>query len=235
MKNQLQPIGSQWCGVDKTEDNSEHSMVISALKCRLTLTQGHRCDTQLFDFLSSMSSGYHSTLNLEDLLAHCRSAFPAKGVPAQTNLCLCHVTRKRIITIAQRQKMRRDRPASYLVLQGPPPLGQKLYIYPTVPLICCLQTSRQQLYNSQLLNVLSYDEQYIYVQDPESEQTHTLTHEFVKTSCRSAHAYTIASCQGRQYTGTIALWDTKHAKYSKRHAYTALSRSRSYAALSIED
>ena len=98
-----------------------------------------------------------------------------------------------------------------------------------------VQTARQQLYNSQLLNVLSYDEQYIYVLDPESEQTHTLTHEFVKTSCRSAHAYTIASCQGRQYTGTIALWDTKHAKYSKRHAYTALSRSRSYAALSIED
>ena len=124
---------------------------------------------------------------------------------------------------------------AYLVLQGPPPMGQKLYIYPTVPLICCLQTSRQQLYISQLLNVLSYDEQYVYVQDPESEQTHTLTHEFVKTSCRSAHAYTIASCQGRQYTGTIALWDTKHAKYSKRHAYTALSRSRSYAALSIED
>ena len=27
MKNQLQPIGSQWCGVDKTEDYSEHSMV----------------------------------------------------------------------------------------------------------------------------------------------------------------------------------------------------------------
>ena len=133
MKNQLQPIGSQWCGVDRTEDYSEHSMVVSALQKRLTLTEGHRCDARLFEFLSSMSSGYLSTLNLEDLMTQCRAAFPSKGIPAQTNLCLCHVTRKRVITTAQRLKMRKDRPAGYLVLQGPLPLGQKLYIYLASP------------------------------------------------------------------------------------------------------
>ena len=131
--------------------------------------------------------------------------------------------------------MKRDRPKAYLVLQGPLPLGQKLYIYSSVPLICCLQTARQQLFNSQLLDVLSYTEEQIIVKDRESEETHTLTHEFVRTSCRSGHAYTIASCQGRQYTGTVGLWDTRHAKWSKRHAYTALSRARAYDALSIED
>ena len=163
MQNQLQPIGSQWCGVDKTEDYSDHPMVSSALKCRLTLTEGHRCDTRLFEFLSSMSTCYFSTLNLEDLMAQCRLAFPARGVPAETNLCLCHVTRKRVITIAQRLKMKKDRPVGYLVLQGPLPLGQKLYVYPSVPLICCLQTARQQLYNSQLLDCESYDDNQIVV------------------------------------------------------------------------
>ena len=55
MQNQLQPIGSQWCGEDKTEDYSEHAMVISALQKRLTLIEGHRCDARLFEFVSSLS------------------------------------------------------------------------------------------------------------------------------------------------------------------------------------
>ena len=71
-------------------------------------------------------------------------------------------------------------------------MGQKLYIYPSVPLMCCLQTARQNLYNSQLLDCESYDENRIVVKDRESGETHTLSHEFVRTSCRSGHAYTIA-------------------------------------------
>ena len=131
--------------------------------------------------------------------------------------------------------MKKDRPVGYLILQGPLPLGQKLYIYPSVPLICCLQTARQQLYNSQLLDCESYDDNQIVVRDRESGEVHTLSHEFVRLHCRSGHAYTIASCQGRQYDGSVALWDTRHKMWTKRHAYTALSRSRAWEALSIED
>ena len=114
-------------------------------------------------------------------------------------------------------------------------MGQKLYVYPSVPLICCLQTARQNLFNSQLLDVVSYDESHIVAQDRESGQTHTLPHEFVRVHCRSGHAYTIASCQGRQYSGSVALWDTRHARFTRRHLYTALSRARAWEALSIED
>ena len=148
---------------------------------------------------------------------------------------LCHVTRRRVITVAQRRKLRSDKPGSYLTLEGPPPMGQKLCVYPAVPLIVCLQTARQQLYNSQLLDVVSYDESHIVAQDRESGQTHTLSNEFMRLHCRSGHAYTISSCQGRQYTGSVALWDTKHARWSRRHAYTSLSRARAWEALSIED
>ena len=114
-------------------------------------------------------------------------------------------------------------------------MGQKLYVYPTVPLICCLQTARQQLYNSQLLDVESYDETHVVVKDRESGEIHTLSHEFVRASCRSGHAFTIASCQARQFGGSVALWDTHHKMWTKRHAYTSLSRARAWEALSIED
>ena len=144
------PINSQWHGVDKTEDYSEHPMVISALGKRLTLTEGHRCDARLFAFLSSMAYGWCLELSLDTLMEQCRAEFPAKGKPADTNLVLFRVTRKRVITVAQRRKLRRDKPAAYLTLEGPPPMGQKLCVYPTVPLIVCIQTSRQLLFNSQL-------------------------------------------------------------------------------------
>ena len=147
-------------------------------------------------------------------MEQCRAAFPAKGRPADTNLTLSHVTRKRVITIAQRRKLRRDKPAAYLTLEGLPPLGQKLYVYPTVPLICVLQTARQ-LCNSQFLSCWTLSatmrESHIVAQDRES-----------------GHAYTIASCQGRQYRGTVALWDTRARHWTKRHVYTALSRARSW-------
>ena len=136
-----------------TADWSEHPMVISAVGKRLTLTEGHRCDSRLFHSLSSLA--YGPELPLATLLDGARAAFPARGRPAQTNIVLCHVTRKRVITVAQRRRLRADRPAAYLTLEGPPPMGQKLAIYESVPLICCMQTTRGGLYNSQLLTVRS--------------------------------------------------------------------------------
>ena len=79
MQNQLQPIGFQWVGEDMTEDYSEHPMVISGLKSRLMLTEGHRCGAHLFESLSSLSYGDLSTLTLEELMAPCRAALSREG------------------------------------------------------------------------------------------------------------------------------------------------------------
>ena len=116
-------------------------------------------------------------------------------------------------------------------------MGQKLLVYPSVPLICCMQTTRGGLYNSQLLTVRSYDSTHIEAEDTESGQTHSLTHEWVRLHTRSAHAVTIASCQGRQWPvgTTVALWDTRHKMWTKRHLYTSISRGRRHEDLSIED
>ena len=77
-------------------------------------------------------------------------------------------------------------------------MGQKIVVYPTVPLIVCLQTARQLLYNSQLLDVVSYDESHIVAQDRESGQTHTLLHDFVRLHCRSGHAVTVKAAGRRR-------------------------------------
>ena len=115
MANQLHAIGSQWHGQDMTADWSEHPMVIAAVGRRLTLTEGHRCDARLFHYLSSLAA---SEQPLGTLLDAARAAFPPRGRPAKTNIVLCHVTRKRVITVAQRRRLRADRPAAYLTLEG---------------------------------------------------------------------------------------------------------------------
>ena len=76
-------------------------------------------------------------------------------------------------------------------------MGQKLAIYESVPLIC-LQTTRGGLFNSQLLTVRSYDATHIEVEDAESGQTYSLTHEWCRLHTRSSHAVTISSCQKRR-------------------------------------
>ena len=114
-------------------------------------------------------------------------------------------------------------------------MGQKLAIYPSVPLICCMQTTRGGLYNSQLLTVRSYDATHIEVACAESGKIYTLTHEWCRLHTRSAHAVTISSCQGRRFQGSLALWDTRHPRFTKRHLYTSISRSKAWEALSIED
>ena len=71
--------------------------------------------------------------------------------------------------------------------------------------------------------------------DAESDQNYSLTHEWVRIHTRSAHAVTVASCQGRQFKGTLTLDDTRHLRYSKRHLDTSMSRACSWDAISIED
>ena len=86
----------------------------------------------------------------------------------------------RVIRIAQAQRLRRDRPSSYVVLKGEPPLGQPLYIYPGVPLIACVQATKDGIHNSMLLEVQSYTNETVTLKDCEGEGVYTLSHEWVR-------------------------------------------------------
>ena len=102
-------------------------------------------------------------------------------------------------------------------------------------LICCLETSKHGLYNSQLLDVVSWNPQLVVARCVESGAEHTLSHEFVAGRTRLGYCFTIASAQGRTLEGSVAVWDTRHPRFTHRHLVTCLSRGREASKVSIED
>ena len=109
-----------------------------------------------------------------------------------------------------------------------------MYIFPTVSLIACMQITKQVLYNSMLLRVESFDSETITLKNEEGEEQFCLSHSFCREHLRSAHCWTLASCQGRTIGTSLGIYDTNHRNFSVRALYTALSRSRTYGAISIE-
>jgi ATP-dependent exoDNAse (exonuclease V) alpha subunit len=53
-----------------------------------------------------------------------------------------------------------------------------------------------------------------------------LTYPNVAASLRLAYAQTYASCQGSEFDGTLALWDTDNRHFTMRHLFVALSRAK---------
>ena len=86
----------------------------------------------------------------------------------------------RVIKLAQALRLRRDRPKEYLTLEGEKPYGQRMYIYPGVRLIACVQASKDGIYNSMLLVVEGYDQSSIRLGG------HTVTHEWAAKHLRRA-------------------------------------------------
>ena len=146
-------IGDAWHSADLTGDISDTAMLRSAVDCkRCVFTEPKRCDERLFTWLSTIANGgWRWHLPLADAIAQARTAFPRRGHPAQTNLCLCHLTRRRIIHRAQKAALRKERPEEYLALDGEPPLGQRTLYWPGTRHIACMAQSKQGIHNSMLL------------------------------------------------------------------------------------
>ena len=221
-------------GVDLTGDISDTAMLKGAVDCRrCVFTEPKRCDERLFAWLSTVAAGgWRWQLPLTDVLAQARAAFPKRGKPQQTNLCLCHLTRKRIIHRAQKAALRRERPAAHLALEGDAPLGQRTLYWPGTRHIACMAQSKQGLHNSMLLECVGFDAEAVTLRNLEGEGEFVLAPELCRKNLRSALAYTISSAQGRTIPGTIGLG---HPRYGIRHFYTCVSRSRRFEDLSCED
>ena len=222
-----------------TRDLTDTVMLRSAVGCKtLTLTEGKRAGPQLFAWISTMTpqngrKGPRQNLFLA--LWAARRDFPARGQPSATNVCLTHRTRMRVCKMAQALRLKRERPKEYLTLEGEPPLGQRLHLWPGVPLIACVQQTKDGIYNSMLLEVTGYDGETISLRDREGDGEFKMSHDWVRKHTRSGYCYTIASAQGRTIPGDIGIYDTSHKRFSRRHLYTCLSRAQRYADISIED
>ena len=141
-----------------------------------------------------------------------RLAFPARGRPAASNVCLCHRTRMRVIKAAQAQRLRKDRPTAYLTLEGEKPLGQRLFIYAGAPLIACVQATRDGVFNSMLLEVTGFDGETVSLKDREGDAEFRLPHAWVAKHTRSGLCYTISSAQGHTISAELGIFETDHPR-----------------------
>ena len=110
-----------------------------------------------------------------------------------------------------------------------------MWVQPGTRLICCLETSKHGLYNSQLLDVVSWEGGWVECRCVESGALHALSLQFVAERTRLGYCFTIASAQGRTLEGSVAVWDTRHPRFTRRHLVTCLSRGREASKVSIED
>ena len=78
-----------------------------------------------------------------------------------------------------------------------------------VRLICCLETSKQFLFNSQLLTVTGFDAKTVSLKCDDTGAEHTVSHTFDAEKTRLGYCFTIASAQGRTLSD-VAIHDTKH-------------------------
>ena len=170
---------------------SDTAMLRSAVDCRrCVFTEPKRCDARLFAWLSNLPP-------LAEAVALTRQAFPRRGRPQQTNLCLCHLTRRRVIARAQKEKLRRERPAQYLALDGEPPLGQKTLYWAGTRHIAGMAQTKQGIHNSMLLECVSWDSEHVKLRNVEGEGEFVCTHAFCRANLRSALCFAISSSQGR--------------------------------------
>jgi len=125
----------------------------------------------------------------------------------------------RVIKMAQALRLRRDTPKQYLALQGDGPLGQMVYIYEGVPLLACVNASKDGVHNSMLLEVLRFDSESILVRDKEG-LTICLGVGWVRKNTRSGLCSTMVSAQGRTIPGDNSIYDMSHPRASLRQLYT---------------
>ena len=164
------------------------------------------------------------------MVAEARKAFPSQGF-AQVNLVISHKRRVSINAKIQARRLREERPADVLCLtaykQSVANVSQPMVLWKGVPLTAVLDgLSKCGIYNSQLLTVQGWSDKDIEVVCQEGGQKYTVTYEFCRRSLRLAYAMTYASIQARTCQGTVALWDTKHSKFSRRHLVMGLSRAK---------
>ena len=196
---------------------------------RLRLTEGKRSCRELFDFYSSCShSGWRYALPLEDLVNEARRRFPNKGF-GDVNLVISHKRRVAINMRVQANRLRKERPTDTLHLgtwkQALANTSQPMILWPGVPLTAALDgLSRCGIYNSQLLTVQGWDQKNVELKCAEGGAIYNITHEFCRKNLRLAYAMTYASIQARTCHGTVALWDTKHPRFSRRHLIVGMSR-----------
>ncbi len=103
--------------------------------------------------------------------------------------------------------------------------GQNMWLWPGIELLGSAGSRR--IRNGVLYVVTAATHDTVTLGDIQ------LTHAQAAASLRLSYARTYASIQGTEFDGTVALWDTDSAHFSKRHLFVALSRAKNAADLHV--
>jgi hypothetical protein len=211
--NQFPPLFDNWRGVAVPEDAFQRSNLLLALvQCnRLTLTQCMRSDVQLFSFYASLiPGGSRFSQPLVDVLAEARATFCRPG-PAQHNLCISHRKRHQLNKEAN-ERLRLAHPAVYV--KGDP----GMWIWPGLVLFGSSGGRRTR-------NGLAYEVESVG-EDSLVAGGVKLPFANLAATMRLPWAQTLASCQGTEFQGTLAIHDTDNPHFTRRHLFVALSRAK---------
>ncbi len=136
------------------------------------------------------------------------------------NLTISHARRRSLNDRVQNWRVSGERPR-YIMLKG----EQTMLLWRGVPLIAVLnELSKHGIYTSQMLVTIAVDD-YVHLRCAEGGQEYAVSHLWAQANLRLGYAVCYASIQSRTCHGTVALWDTKHPMYSRRHLVMGLSRS----------
>ena len=195
---------------------------------RLLLTEGKRSSQTLFAFYSScVTSGWRFSPPLVEMVADARKILPSQGF-AEINLVISHKRRVSINAKVQARRLREERPVDVICLaaykQSVSNVSQPMVLWKGVSLTAVLDgLSKYGIYDSQLLTVQGWCDKEIKLCCQEGGDLYTVTHVFCRRNLRLAYAMTYASIQARTCLGSVALWDSKHSKLSRRHLVMGLS------------
>jgi hypothetical protein len=237
--NQFPPFFDSWHGAPVHENAFRDSSFFHYLAGgnRLTLTEGHRSDMELFNFYSSLiAGGERFTQPLAEVLEAARSIAGFKG-PAVNNLVISH--RRRVLLNRQLNKTFLPQDVTPVFIRCKPKRGQtctaqNMFIWPGIELLGCVQATKKTIRNNVLYKVLAIGEDTATVGPAESEGNPIeLTLPQVSEWLRLSFARTYASCQGTEFGESLRLHDTTNPHFSMKHLFVAMSRAKQCSKLAI--
>jgi hypothetical protein len=177
---------------------------------RLTLTTCRRSNGELFAWYSSLiRGGARFELPLSAVLAEARARFTLAG-PADHNLCISH-RRRHQLNKAANERERLAHPAQLVRAR------QSFWAWPGQKLLGA--AGSRTIRNGCTYTVEAVGTDFLALVGEGKVP-------FAQTGClRLATAQTYASCQGTEFSGSLALWDCDSRHFTMRHLFVALSRA----------
>ena len=234
--DQLPAIGNTFRGTTISDDAISGSVFLHSLVegKRLILTECRRSDENLFSFYCQIPRSPH--LSISELVAQAKARFPRRGV-ARWHLVISHRTRIKIN--AMEMKRRKPESGSIFIAKvlnpGATCDSQDLWIWEGSQFFGCCRSVKKGIRNAVLYTVTSFDDKEVQICMAERpEEKHIVTHTEASLYLRSSFAQTYASCQSTEYSnGILELCETSHARFTRKHLYVGLSRSKSSDAVQV--